>query len=395
MRAACSRIGSKISCDANTVTGLLICAALIGRRVFIFAALVLAGAGLAKRFWKQDAPINPAPAAAPTDLPRPSPEAAFHPPRDYRSIVVPDVSPLHDAMCDAIVGQRAAIETLVLALVAGGHALLEGAPGLAKTLACRTMAAAIDASFSRVQCTADLSPADIVGSEIFDQRDLSFRTRRGPIFANVVLADEINRAPARTQAALLEALEEGQVTIGCGVHPLPDPFFVLATMNEAEADGIYALGAAQADRFLLKEVLYFPDSHQDLQILDRAGYGVTPNRRKVVPIETVRAWRDSAAAIYCAPQLKEYVVALVRATRDKGTEFGLEYGAGPRGAIAILRAARAKAMLAGRSYVLPADVRGVASAALRHRISFSRALLLDRNETEDRLKTIIDAVPLP
>jgi MoxR-like ATPase len=395
MRAVFSRIGSKISCDANTVTGFLICAALIGRRVFIFAALVLAGAGLAKRFLKHDVPAGPVPAEAPTALSRPSSDAAFRPPHDYRSIAVPDLSPLHDAMSDAIVGQRAAIDTLVLALVAGGHALLEGAPGLAKTLACRTMAAAIDASFSRIQCTADLSPADIVGSEIFDQRDLSFRTRRGPIFANVVLADEINRAPARTQAALLEALEEGQVTIACTVHRLPDPFFVLATMNEAEADGIYALGAAQADRFLLKEVLDFPDPHQDLQILDRAGGSWTPNRRKAVSIETVRTWRESAAAIYCAPRLREYVVALVRATRDKGTDFGLECGAGPRGALAMLRAARAKAMLAGRSYVLPADVRSVAPAALRHRISFSPALLLGRGETEDRLKAIVDAVPLP
>lgn len=296
-------------------------------------------------------------------------------------------------MCDAIVGQRAIIETLFLALIAGGHALLEGAPGLAKTLACRAMAAAIDGSFSRIQCTADLSPADIAGAEIFDPRDLSFRTRLGPIFANVVLADEINRAPARTQAALLEALEERQVTIGPGTHRLPDPFCVLATMNEAEDDGVYALGAAQADRFLLKELLDFPNAREELQILDRAGFGRSD--RKVVALSTVRAWHDSAAAIYCAPALKEYIVALVRATRMKGTEFGIERGAGPRGAIAILRTARANAMLAGRSHVLPGDVRRVAPAALRHRISFSRSLLLARSETEDRLKTILDGVPMP
>ncbi len=397
MRAAFSRIGSKISCDANTATGALICAALIGRRVFIFAAIIAAAIAIAKRLRQRD-PVSaeePAPDGPPVVRIAPSPESFFHPPRDYAKLAAADVSPLHDALRETIVGQRDAVEALMLALVADGHVLLEGAPGLAKTLACRTLAGSIAATFSRIQCTADLSPADVVGCEVFDQRDREFRTRLGPLFANVVLADEINRAPARTQAALLQALEERSVTLGSVTHGLPDPFLVLGTMNEAEADGVYSLPAAQLDRFLLKVALHFPTPRDELAILDRFGGKSVSTVDPVVSMETVRGWRESANAIYCAPALKEYIVGLVRATRDGALEAGLQHGAGPRAALAMLRGARAKALIAGRPYALPGDVRGIACAALRHRVAFENAFLLDREERERRLCAIVDGVRLP
>jgi MoxR-like ATPase len=397
MRAAFSRIGSKISCDANTVAGALICAALMGRRVFMLAAAIVAAIAIVKRLGQRDPVSADEPAL---DVPAvvriaPSRESLFHPPRDYAAIAVADVSPLHNALGQAIVGQRDAVEALMLALIADGHVLLEGAPGLAKTLACRTLAGSIAATFSRIQCTADLSPADVVGCEIFDQRDREFRTRLGPLFANIVLVDEINRAPARTQAALLEALEERSVTLGADTHSLPDPFLVLGTMNEAEADGIYFLPAAQLDRFLLKVTLDFPTPRDELEILERFGGEFVPTVKQAVSLEMVREWRENATAIYCAPALKEYIVALVRATRDGALEAGLQHGAGPRAALAMLRSARAKALVAGRSYVLPADVRGIACAALRHRVAFVNSFLLDREECERRLRAIVDGVRLP
>ncbi len=394
MRAVFSRIGCKISCDANIVNGVLICAALIGRRVFILAVAVVASIAIVRRLRHRDvAPVlEPAICVPAAFTVAPSPDAEFMPPRHYDSPPLADVSAVHNALKHAIVGQRDAIEALMVALITGGHVLLEGPPGLAKTLACRTLAGSIDASFSRIQCTADLSPAEIVGVEIFDQRDLCFKTRLGPLFANVVLVDEINRAPAQTQAALLEALEERQVTLGMDTHRLPEPFFVLGTMNDIEADGTYSLPAAQLDRFLLKVLLDFPTRREELDILDRFGGKLFPSVKPAVSIEAVCDWREAAHLTYCAPRIKEYIVSLVRATREGA---GLEHGAGPRAALAVLRSARAKAMIAGRPYVLPVDAQNIACAALRHRVAFANAFLLDRDERERRLGAIVDAVPLP
>ena len=395
MRAAFSHIGSKIWCEGNFLTGSLICAALIGRRVFILAVAVLAAVTIVKRLrYRHEALVDESVVCVPATIAASS-DAEFKPPRDYRAAAIADVSALHNALRRAIVGQGNAIEALMVALIAGGHVLLEGPPGLAKTLACRTLAGSIDATFSRIQCTADLLPAEIVGSEIFDQRDLSFKTRLGPLFANVVLVDEINRAPAQTQAALLEALEERQVSLGGAAHRLPEPFLVLGTMNEIEADGIYSLPAAQVDRFLLKVLLHFPSRCEELEILDRFGGGLAPCVKPAVSIETVSGWRGTARTIYCAPRLMEYMVALVRATRHRALEGGLEYGAGPRAALAILAGARAKAMIAGRVYVLPKDVQSIACAALRHRVAFADTFLLDREERERRLSDVVDGVPLP
>jgi len=373
---------------------MLICAALIGRRVFVFAAVALVVVKFGTRLLQRDtAPVDP-PETEPAARPwRRAPEAVFRPPPDAGSVAMPDVSSLRDALKGVLVGQRDVIDALLIALIAGGHVLFEGAPGLAKTLACRTLAQAVDGTFARVQCTADLLPADILGSEIFDPRDLSFRTRLGPLFANVVLLDEINRAPARTQAALFEALGERQVTLGGQTHTLPDMFVALATMNEMEPDGIYQLPAAQLDRFLLKVVLDFPSAREELVILERFGHADAAALAPVVSPEDVRSWRAAAQTIYCAPVLKDYIVALVCATRDRTAGTGIERGAGPRASLALARAARAKAMLAGRNFVLPEDVRAIACAALRHRIAFVRGFLLDRHDVEARLDSLVGAVP--
>ncbi|HEX5275302.1 MAG TPA: AAA family ATPase [Candidatus Rubrimentiphilum sp.] len=351
------------------------------------------------RFLQRDGtqmePAEPEPIATARFLRTASAEAEFQPPRGVAAIETPDVWQVRSELERTIVGQAAAIEGLMIALIAGGHVLLEGAPGLGKTTACRTMARALDAKYSRVQCNADLTPADLSGSEVFDQRDLSFQLRLGPVFANVVLVDEINRAPARVQAALLEAMAERSVTIGTETLALPDPFFVLATMNEAEADGIFPLPAAQLDRFLLKIVLDFPSAEEDVALLERreTGAGVSPHRG--ASLENVRVWQAACRTIYCAPALTRYVAEIVRVTRAAAECGDLESGAGPRAGLSILRAARARAILAERNYVLPADVRSVALAGLAHRVTFAHSYLSARAEREERLHSIIDRVPLP
>jgi len=317
------------------------------------------------------------------------PERAFQPPRGMAATAPPDASPLIDAMRRGVTGNARTLEALAVALLADGHALLEGAPGLAKTLACRTMASACGGTFARVQCNPDLSPAEITGSEIFDPRDLSFHIRLGPICANVVLADEINRAPARAQAAFLEAMEERQVTIGSVSHLLPKPFMLLATMNEAEPDGIYALPRAQLDRFLFKVIVDFPERASELEMLELC----ETRHRQAAPVangSTVLSWQAAVKTIYCAPRLKDHIVSVVCATREAAAGGLLEYGAGPRASLALLQAARARAALAQRSYVLPADVDVSAGDVLRHRIAFSREYSLSRHQREQRLKKLLE-----
>ncbi len=392
MREVFSRIGSRIWCDTHSLGVVLICAALIERRVFLLAAAIAGAARLLRRRDPQQELAEPETSgiAAPRFLAAP-PEAEFAPPRGIDP-AVPDVSHVRATLERAVIGQAAAVEALMLGLIAGGHILLEGAPGTGKTMACRTVARAIDATYSRIQCNADLTPADVVGCEVFDQRDLSFGVRLGPVFANVVLADEINRAPARVQAALLEAMEERSVTIATETRALPDPFFVLATMNEGEADGVFPLPAAQLDRFLLKVVLDFPTAEEELAILERSGTRAA-SARPVASLDNVRAWHVAARAMYCAPRLMRYIADVVRVTRAAAECGDLEYGAGPRAGLAILRAARARAILAGRNYVVPADVRSVALAALRHRVTFAHSYLLARTEREERLRHILARVP--
>ncbi len=315
---------------------------------------------------------------------------------------------LSAALSETIVGQPNVVEALLMALLANGHVLLEGPPGLAKTLACRAMAAALDGTFKRIQFTPDLLPSDIVGTRVFDQRESAFTTVLGPIFANVVLADEINRAPAKVQSALLEAMQERQVTIGPQTHPLPDPFIVMATMNPLDAEGTYALPIAQMDRFLIKVDVGYPSRDEELQILDRFALADTQPVRGVATLADVAAWRVQAHAVHIDEKLKRYIVELVAITREgdrvsvtsaAGRTIScaelIDYGASPRATLALANLARARAFLAGRDFALPDDVRAVAPDALRHRIGFNYRLSTEGVAVDRAIGALISAVPAP
>ncbi len=297
------------------------------------------------------------------------------------------------ALHETIVGQRAVVEALLLGLIGGGHVLLEGPPGLAKTLACRALAAALEGEFRRVQFTPDLLPSDIVGTRVFDQREMRFTTMLGPIVANVVLADEINRAPAKVQSALLEAMQERQVTIGPQSFPLPDPFIVMATMNPFDTDGTYQLPLAQMDRFLLRVAVGYPDRREELGILERFAVAETELVRAVASMPDVLAWRAQAHAVHLEERLKRYIVELVAVTREPH-DF-VEHGASPRATLAIANLARAKALLAEREYAIPDDVRAVAPLALRHRIDFSYRIAAEGISADRVLESLISSVPPP
>ncbi|MEO6913227.1 MAG: MoxR family ATPase [Candidatus Baltobacteraceae bacterium] len=297
------------------------------------------------------------------------------------------------ALHETIVGQAPVVEALVLALIANGHILLEGPPGLAKTLACRALAAALDGEFKRIQFTPDLLPSDIVGTRIFNQKESSFTTALGPIFANVVLADEINRAPAKVQSALLEAMQERQVTIGPQTHPLPDPFIVMATMNPLDADGTYALPLAQMDRFLLKVNVEYPTREEERAILERFAVEETPMHRSAATLSDVQAWRSEARAVHLDEKLKHYIVELVSATRLPHDL--IDRGASPRATLALAFLARAKALIDGRAFAFPDDVRAVAPLALRHRIAFNYRVVTDGVDPERIIAELVAGVPAP
>lgn len=271
---------------------------------------------------------------------------------------------LGGALTRVVVGQQDVLQAIAVAFVAGGHVLIEGAPGLAKTLACKALAGALDATFSRIQFTCDLMPSDIIGCRVFDPRSATFATRRGPIFATVVLADELNRAPARVQSALLEAMQERHVTIGFETLALPDPFFVLATVNP-EDDGAYALPQAQLDRFMMSVRARYPEPNEEAAILERSGSAV-PDFGPVATVEDAIPWRAAAAGVHIAPQIKEYILRIVFATRRHVTDE--RRAAGPRATLAIAACARAIASCDERDFVIPDDVRIVAPLVLRHRI---------------------------
>ena len=311
-------------------------------------------------------------------------------------------------MHHTIVGQREVLDALVLALLCNGHVLLEGPPGLAKTLACRALAAALEGEFKRIQFTPDLLPSDIVGTRIFDQRESAFATVLGPIFANVVLADEINRAPAKVQSALLEAMQERQVTIGPQTHSLPDPFVVMATMNPLDSEGTYALPVAQMDRFLMKVNVGYPTTAQELEILERFAVADTQPLRSVATLDDVRRWRSQAHDVHIDDKLKRYIVDLVAITRRAdavavpsaegrtvpASEL-IDYGASPRATLALAYLARARALVAGRDFALPDDVRAIAPHALRHRIGFNYRLATERVTADRAIEALVAAVPAP
>jgi MoxR-like ATPase len=288
------------------------------------------------------------------------------------------VVPLKREIGSVIVGQHALVDRLIVGLLANGHLLLEGVPGLAKTLALKTLAGSIDgARFGRIQFTPDMLPSDIVGTTIYRAQTGTFEAKRGPVFANFVLADEINRAPAKVQSALLEAMQEGQVTLGDETYALPEPFLVLATQNPLEQEGTYPLPEAQLDRFLMKVRVRYPDTFEERAILD--SMAVTEPRTTVSPvvsIDTVVSARRVVDQVYVDDAVRDYIVRIISATREPGRykvpiEGLLRAGASPRGTIGLTRAARATAFLQGRGYVVPQDVKAVAPDVLRHRLTLS------------------------
>jgi MoxR-like ATPase len=300
-----------------------------------------------------------------------------------------------------VVGQHYMVERLLIGLLTGGHVLFEGVPGLAKTLTVKTLADALDASFQRIQFTPDLLPADVVGTVIYNAATGEFVPRPGPIFAHIVLADEINRAPAKVQAALLEAMQERQVTIGGQTFPLPSPFLVLATQNPIEQEGTYPLPEAQVDRFMLKVSVGYPTRDEEREILRRMSGGAEIEIDRVATPEEILAARAQIAALYLDDKISDYILDLVDATRRPG-EHGLadlvsliEFGASPRATLALAIAARAHAFLRGRNYVSPDDVKAIAPDVLRHRVLTTFEAEAENLTSDDLVARILESVPVP
>jgi MoxR-like ATPase len=300
-----------------------------------------------------------------------------------------------------IVGQRGLIDRMMVALLCRGHLLVEGVPGLAKTLAVKTLGQVLGLQFSRIQFTPDLLPADLVGTLIFQQKSGEFVARKGPVFANLLLADEINRAPAKVQSALLEAMQERQVTLGDATHPLPDPFLVFATQNPIEQEGTYPLPEAQVDRFLLKARVEYPKREEERQILDRMISGEVPAVSRVLEGDAVRRLTLRVREVYLDERIRDYIVALVTATR-RPRESGLTeiahaiaFGASPRATLALSEASRALAFLRGRGYVVPEDVKEIAHDVLRHRILLTYEAEAENVSTENVVDRVLERVEVP
>ena len=300
-----------------------------------------------------------------------------------------------------IVGQHAMVERLLIGLLADGHVLLEGVPGLAKTLAVRTLAATIAGGFHRIQFTPDLLPSDLIGTMIYNQRSGDFTVQKGPIFTNILLADEINRAPAKVQSALLEAMQEKQVTIGGQTFPLPELFLVLATQNPIEHEGTYPLPEAQVDPFMFKLVVTYPERREEREVLDRMTAGPEPTARQVLDPERVLRARQLVQEVYVDGRIKEYVLDLVAATRQPAAaglpDLGplIEYGASPRASIFLIRAAKAHAFLQGRSYVMPEDIKALGLDLLRHRLLLTYRADAEGVGADALLARIFETVPVP
>ena len=300
-----------------------------------------------------------------------------------------------------IVGQEALIDRLLIGLLCHGHILIEGVPGLAKTLAVSTLARTIAASFVRIQFTPDLLPADITGTQVYHPQESRFHVQKGPIFANIVLADEINRAPAKVQSALLGAMQERQVTIGGETFPLDEPFMVLATQNPIEHEGTYPLPEAQLDRFMLKVQVDYPSRPEEKQILERFVLSEPEEARQVVGLDDILAARRAVTTVHLEDSLRDYIVHVVYATRDPESyrladlRPYIAYGASPRASIFIARAARARAFIDGRGYVTPDDVKTIAPDVLRHRIIVTYEAEAEEVTSEEIVRRVLDSVPVP
>ncbi len=304
-------------------------------------------------------------------------------------------------MNKVIVGQKHLVESLLIGLLADGHILLEGVPGLAKTLAINTLASAVDGKFSRIQFTPDLLPADLIGTMIYSQKSEKFQIRKGPVFANFVLADEINRSPAKVQSALLEAMQERQVTIGDETFDLPKPFLVMATQNPIEQEGTYPLPEAQLDRFMLKVVVTYPKKEEERLIVRMNNTGTFPKANAVLKPEDIVRAREVVREVYMDEKIEKYIVDIVYATRTP-EEYGLprltnmiSYGASPRASISLAMAAKAYAFIKRRGYVIPEDVRAVCHDVLRHRIGLTYEAEAENVTTEQIITEIINAVEVP
>lgn len=304
-------------------------------------------------------------------------------------------------MNKVIVGQKHLVENLLIGLLANGHILLEGVPGLAKTLAINTLASAVDAKFSRIQFTPDLLPADVIGTMIYSQKSEQFQIRKGPVFANFVLADEINRSPAKVQSALLEAMQERQVTIGDQTFKLPEPFLVMATQNPIEQEGTYPLPEAQVDRFMLKVVVTYPKKEEEKLIIRMNNSGEFPKASPVMKPEDIVRARSVVRDVYMDEKIERYIVDIVYATRTP-EDYGLgklsnliSYGASPRASISLSMASKAYAFIKRRGYVIPEDVRAVCNEVLRHRIGLTYEAEAENVTTENIISEIINAVEVP
>ncbi len=311
------------------------------------------------------------------------------------------VSRLLDEVGRVIVGQRSMIERLLIGLLADGHVLMEGVPGLAKTMTVKTLANAISTTFRRIQFTPDLLPADLIGTLVYDPQQSEFKTRKGPIFANIILADEINRSPAKVQSALLEAMQERTVTIGDETFYLDTPFLVLATQNPIEQEGTYPLPEAQVDRFMLKLAVSYPEKDDELEIMRRMSAGPTPEVNPVVTPEEILSARKAVEMIYMDTQVERYIVDLVFATRQPGdydlgdlTEL-IGFGASPRASINLARAARAHAFLKRRGYVTPEDVRSVGLDVLRHRVLLTYEAEAEEVTADDVVNRVLNNIEVP
>jgi MoxR-like ATPase len=311
------------------------------------------------------------------------------------------VDRIFQEMDRVIVGQRYMVERLLIGLFCNGHILLEGVPGLAKTLTVSTLAKIVDASFKRIQFTPDLLPADLTGTTIYNQHQGVFIPKKGPVFANLILADEINRAPAKVQSALLECMQERQVTIGDETYRLEDPFLVMATQNPIEQEGTYPLPEAQVDRFMLKVKVDYPTRDEERLILDRMADAGETELARTVGIEEILRLREVVELIYIDDKIKDYVVDLVQATRDPARygldEMGplIEYGASPRATIFLARAARAHAFIQRRGYVTPEDIKAVGGDVLRHRIRTSYEAEAEEIDTEQIVQQLFDHIEVP
>ncbi|MEE8441370.1 MAG: MoxR family ATPase [Spirochaetia bacterium] len=304
-----------------------------------------------------------------------------------------------DEIGKAVIGQTEMIDGMLTGILAGGHVLLEGVPGLAKTLAIRSLAQVLDAGFKRIQFTPDLLPADLIGTMIYRQQTGEFVARKGPVFSNIILADEINRAPAKVQSALLEAMQERQVTIGETTFELPNPFFVMATQNPIEQEGTYPLPEAQLDRFIMKLAITYPSPAEELEILRRVGIEYDPKLEKVLFASDIQEIRGVVEKISVDERIEEYIVELVTASRKSGEPRSfhryIEFGASPRASIYLYRCAKVRALFESRGHVLPDDVKAVAPAVLRHRIIPSYEAEAEQLSSTDLVDLLLSTVPVP